>query len=376
MFFDKVIVLSYSCRIQISSIISTSAIWSSFGTRFSDKRSNEQSCGNFVECSLFYAFVKIGTPGKQYIVALDTATDLLWLPCECQHCSPRSVSSFDPRTNNLNEYSPRLSSTSKEILCNDTLCINATTCATAADQCPYTQDYNYLNTYNNSYVYNASSSGVLFEDNLYLRPEKGGRLVSAPVVIGCGQTQTGGFLQDIAPDGVLGLGSGIISVPSALRRAGVVDSFSICLGNDSYGRIAFGDIGPLTQQTVPLLLSSSGQQDAVEIETIQIGSKSIQVSSTVSFDTGLTYTYLATPIFEQFITDYKAQIPGAIPINYLDWGSCFTFPPTVQLVTPYIYLTFPNGNDIGPINEFFAFPNQTVRTDFHALKATIIGRAY
>ncbi len=98
MFFDKVIVLSYSCRIQISSIISTSAIWSSFGTRFSDKRSNEQSCGNFVECSLFYAFVKIGTPGKQYIVALDTATDLLWLPCECQHCSPRSVSSFDPRT--------------------------------------------------------------------------------------------------------------------------------------------------------------------------------------------------------------------------------------------------------------------------------------
>lgn len=65
-------------------------------------------------------------------------------------------------------------------------------------------------------------------------------------------------MQDIAPDGVLGLGSGIISVPSALRRAGVVDSFSICLGTDGYGRIAFGDIGPLTQPTVPLLLSSSG----------------------------------------------------------------------------------------------------------------------
>jgi hypothetical protein len=60
-------------------------------------------------------------------------------------------------------------------------------------------------------------------------------------------------LQGIAPDGVLGLGSGIISVPSALRRAGVVDSFSICLSPDGYGRIAFGDIGPLTQQTVPLL---------------------------------------------------------------------------------------------------------------------------
>jgi hypothetical protein len=98
MFFETVFVLSYSCRIQISSLISTSVIWWNFDTRFSDKRCNEQLCGNFVECSLFYAFVKIGTPGKQYIVALDTGTDLLWLPCECQHCSPLSVSSFDPRT--------------------------------------------------------------------------------------------------------------------------------------------------------------------------------------------------------------------------------------------------------------------------------------
>jgi hypothetical protein len=99
MFFETVIVLSYSCRIQISSIIRTSAIRWNFGTRLSDKRCNEQSCGNFVECSLFYAFVKIGTPGKQYLVALDTGTDLLWLPCECQHCSPLSVSSdVDPRT--------------------------------------------------------------------------------------------------------------------------------------------------------------------------------------------------------------------------------------------------------------------------------------
>jgi hypothetical protein len=56
---------------------------------------------------------------------------------------------------------------------------------------------------------------------------------------------------------------------------------------------------------------------------------------------------------------YKAQIPDAIPINYLDWGSCFTVPLTFQFVTPAIYLTFPNGNDIGPIYEFFAFQNQT-----------------
>jgi hypothetical protein len=53
----------------------------------------------------------------------------------------------------------------------------------------------------------------------------------------------------------------------------------------------------------------------VEIETIQIGSKSIQVSSTVSFDTGLTYTYLATPIFEQFITDVSLRLLLLLPFR-------------------------------------------------------------
>jgi hypothetical protein len=47
----------------------------------------------------------------------------------------------------------------------------------------------------------------------------------------------------------------------------------------------------------------------VEIETIQIGSALIQVSSTVSFDTGLTYTFLGTPIFEQFVTAVSLLLP-------------------------------------------------------------------
>jgi hypothetical protein len=39
----------------------------------------------------FYAFIDIGTPRVEYFVALDTATDLLWVPCECQQCAPLSA---------------------------------------------------------------------------------------------------------------------------------------------------------------------------------------------------------------------------------------------------------------------------------------------
>jgi len=43
------------------------------------------------DCSFFYAFIDIGTPSVEYFVALDTATDLLWVPCECQQCAPLSA---------------------------------------------------------------------------------------------------------------------------------------------------------------------------------------------------------------------------------------------------------------------------------------------
>lgn len=36
--------------------------------------------------SLYYANVSIGTPGLYFLVALDTGSNLFWLPCECTKC--------------------------------------------------------------------------------------------------------------------------------------------------------------------------------------------------------------------------------------------------------------------------------------------------
>jgi hypothetical protein len=36
--------------------------------------------------SLHYANVTVGTPSDWFMVALDTGSDLFWLPCDCTNC--------------------------------------------------------------------------------------------------------------------------------------------------------------------------------------------------------------------------------------------------------------------------------------------------
>ena len=70
----------------------------------------------------------------------------------------------------------------------------------------------------------------------------------------CGEKQSGEFLNGIAPDGVMGLGPGEISVPSFLAKAGLMrNSFSLCFDEEDSGRIYFGDVGPSTQQSTRFL---------------------------------------------------------------------------------------------------------------------------
>lgn len=45
-----------------------------------------------VNFSLHYAIVTVGTPALTFLVALDTGSDLFWLPCDCTSCS-RSLNS-------------------------------------------------------------------------------------------------------------------------------------------------------------------------------------------------------------------------------------------------------------------------------------------
>lgn len=72
----------------------------------------------------------------------------------------------------------------------------------------------------------------------------------------CGRKQSGGYLDGVAPDGLMGLGLGEVSVLSVLAKAGLVqNSFSLCFDDDDSGRLFFGDQGPAGQHSTPFLPS-------------------------------------------------------------------------------------------------------------------------
>jgi hypothetical protein len=200
---------------------------------------------------LHYAEVEVGTPSSKFLVALDTGSDLFWLPCECKQCAETGNATTD-RT-----YSPSQSSTSKTVPCGHPLCERPDACAAAgtgsnsSSSCPYEAKYVSANT---------GSSGVLVEDVLHLTGG-GGKAVQAPIVFGCGQVQTGEFLRGAASGGLMGLGMDKVSVPSALASSGLVasDSFSMCFSRDGVGRINFGDDGGAGQAETPFIAAGSLQ---------------------------------------------------------------------------------------------------------------------
>ncbi|KAL3697602.1 hypothetical protein R1sor_011678 [Riccia sorocarpa] len=288
--------------------------------------------GNFtlqIFAGLYYATIAVGTPDLPFLVALDTGSDLFWLPCECESCAPASSPAYADYyiTKPFNRYTPSKSSTSKPISC------GSEECSTLFSQCLPTDPTSECRYQANYASVNTSTSGRLVEDVVHLVPNSGAQTrTQVPVVLGCGQVQTGSFLDVGAPDGLLGLGLLDLSVPGLLAKSGVVqDSFSVCLGSDGTGRLVFGDLGSKTQTTTRFPKPSDPtayDTYFVELESIQVGDESITVGGSALFDTGTTFTYLNSSIYQAYLsafdkqtTDYK-RIPAGTP-GTEPWELCY-----------------------------------------------------
>jgi len=251
---------------------------------------------------LFYTLVQVGTPNVTLLVALDTGSDLFWVPCDCQECAPTSAPSYGLDIA-LQTYSPSASQTSKPVTCNNTLCDLQKQCSKSSDQCPYKIAYLSANT---------STSGTLVEDVLYLIPGDGsqsGTVVKAPITFGCGKVQTGTFLQGAAPNGLLGLGIEPISVPTVLHKSGFVsNSFSMCFPyNSSVGRFAFGDKGSSDQKETPFIIDQTHPTYSLGVKEIYVGNSIVKTQFQALFDTGTSFTYLADPVYKNLTSNYHLQ---------------------------------------------------------------------
>ncbi|XP_078444758.1 eukaryotic aspartyl protease family protein isoform X2 [Wolffia australiana] len=203
----------------------------------------------------------------------------------------------------LSMYHPRTSSSSKHLPCSHELCSSvSSTCDSPSQPCHYSVNY---------YSENTSSSGLLMQDTLYLASSDSSALIRASVIIGCGSKQSGGYLDGIAPDGLLGLGLGKISVPSILAREGLVrDSFSLCFEEDDSGRLLFGDQGVSGQQSTPFV-AVEGRYPTyiVQVEGWCIGAECLgQTATKALVDSGSSFTYLPGAVFEAVVAEFDRQM--------------------------------------------------------------------
>lgn len=215
------------------------------------------------------------------------------------------------------------------------MCRHRTSCSESPSLCPYEVLYLSANT---------ASSGYLVEDLLHLTADNNSsKLVNAEITFGCGRNQTGSFLEGGAPNGLLGLGLGGISLPSMLASQNIaVNSFSMCFGDNETGRIVFGDQGSPDQGETPFYLRELNPHYNISITHITVGTNVSHVGDVYAiFDSGTSFTYLNDPAYTYIAEKFDSQVnyrrltsdPG-IPFDYcydLSTNRSSTFMPHLNL---------------------------------------------
>ncbi|KHN36002.1 Aspartic proteinase-like protein 1 [Glycine soja] len=259
---------------------------------------------------LHFANVSVGTPPLSFLVALDTGSDLFWLPCNCTKCVHGIGLSNGEDHPQANPF-----------------------CAIAAY--------------------------VSYRDNaLHLIPS---------VHMNCGQVQTGAFLDGAAPNGLFGLGMSNESVPSILAKEGLTsNSFSMCFGSDGLGRITFGDNSSLVQGKTPFNLRALQLMTCLDLNStllspkllcptynitvtqIIVGEKVDDLEFHAIFDSGTSFTYLNDPAYKQitnsFNSEIKLQRHSTSSSNELPFEYCYELSPN-QTVELSINLTMKGGDN-------------------------------
>ncbi|KAL9142680.1 hypothetical protein ABFS82_14G186500 [Erythranthe guttata] len=288
---------------------------------------------------LHYSVVTVGTPPVEYLVALDTGSDLFWLPCDCTNCA-RSFNVTRGKSVKLNIYSPSTSTTSAPVPCNSTICVRPQRrCSIRLNACAYQEVYLSANT---------STTGILVDDVLHLGTDTDPQdPVDAPITLGCGIIQTGDFLEGAAINGLFGLGMDNISVPSILASKGFTsNSFSMCFDPEGVGRIEFGDKGSADQQVTPFNLRQSYPTYNVTVKQIAVEKNVTDIEFSAIFDSGTSFAYLNDPAYSVIAQGFNAQItePRYVPPRKIIFDYCYTLSATQKsYIIPDLTFTMNGG---------------------------------
>ncbi|KAJ3672380.1 hypothetical protein LUZ60_007101 [Juncus effusus] len=303
---------------------------------------------------IHYAFVNLGTPNQTFLVALDTGSHLFWVPCNCQSCAPHSSKSYGKIV--FSDYKPEESTTSKAISCSSSQCDSRLRrlCTGKTTDCVYQVVYGGVNT---------SSTGVMLEDVLLLKKENAPtKLVQLPVVFGCGEIQTGDFLNAVAPNGLMGLGYDNLSVPTMIAKNGLItDSFSMCFGLEGIGRLDFGDVGSSSQYETTLLVDNIRPFYNISVTGMTVNTKTYdKVAFNALIDSGTSFPIFEDSIYTQLTSSFDSFIKDERIANSTDQlGFEYCYQPSASASTvlvPGINFTTKGGDPfmvLSPIIPYF-----------------------
>ncbi|CAL9063381.1 unnamed protein product, partial [Musa banksii] len=225
-----------------------------------------------------YAFLKLGTPNVTFLVALDTGSDLFWVPCDCHQCA---VAKFD-----CSLYS---SLTMTRLVC-----------------LPMARVFGvfvYLDAYVSCYELKLQQNFEFdiystIEDVPYLMTEdETPRIVEAPIVFGYVAFNYYNHLRLEC------------SADVEIKQAGAAQSFSMCFGDDGLGRINIGDKGSSDQQEAAFIINKAHSNPSfkINITGIAVGNKSTHMVFDAPVDSGTSFTALEDPIYKYIAKSFNAQ---------------------------------------------------------------------
>ncbi|KAE8720633.1 Detected protein of unknown function [Hibiscus syriacus] len=254
--------------------------------------------------------LSFGTPPVEYLVLVDTGSDLSWIQCvPCTKCYSQNSSLFDPKA----------SSTYKAFSCDSQACQIWT-----QKLCSKTNDCQYHVIYGEM----SSTTGILSSDTLSFGSTNGQKVTFSTCIFGCGHDNQ----MTLGIAGLVGLGGGDFSLVSQIQTQ-IDHRFSYCFvppSAKSSGKLLFGQESIMSRPgvvTTPLVSKPPQTYYYLTLEGVTIGDKTVRSSlgqGNVLTDSGTTLTYLEQDLYNGLEAMVKDGI-GEEPVQHHSGmsGLCF-----------------------------------------------------
>ncbi|KAH0931211.1 hypothetical protein HID58_008328 [Brassica napus] len=276
-----------------------------------------------LQSATYIVKAKIGTPAQTLLLAMDTSSDVAWLPCSgCVGCPSTTA------------FSPAKSTTYKNVSCNAPQCkqVPNPTCGSSA--CSFNLTYG-----------SSSIAANLSQDTI--------RLAADPIeafTFGCVNKVAGGGTIP-PPQGLLGLGRGPLSLMTQAQSL-YQSTFSYCL--PSFRSLAFSGslrLGPTSQplrlKYTPLLRNPRRSSlYYVNLLAIRVGNKVVDLpqeaiafnpttGAGTIFDSGTVYTRLAKTVYEAVRDEFRRRVKprNAVVTSLGGFDTCYSGQVTVPAIT-------------------------------------------